>query len=446
MTASAGTACAGNFSQIPCRSALSALAGTRSLGRGTVVQLNTVVNSGSSGRIAEEIGKCALAHGWRSAIAFGRNPRPSASELIRVGSDFGVRLHAVRSRIFDDTGFGSRRATLALLRQLDALAPDIVHLHNLHGYWVHIGELFRWIAARGVPVVWTLHDCWAFTGHCAYFSAVGCEKWRSGCFACPQTRGYLTSLLCDRSRKNWEEKRALFSSVKNLTLVPVSDWLAKIAQRSFLGGKAEIRRIYNGVDTETFSPKNAAGAAAVRRKYGLADGVFTVLGCATAWGARKGLPDFFRLRERVPERELQIVLVGLKEAQLRALPRGIVGIRRTESTTELAELYSAADAVLNPTYEDTFSIINIEALACGTPVAMYRTGGAPEAIDANTGIVVPQGDLDALIAAIGTIRERGKAAYSAACRSRALAHFRAADRWNDYLALYEDRRLRKTEG
>ena len=399
----------------------------------TLLQMNTVINSGSTGRIAEEIGQTAFAAGWRSVIAYGRNPRPSQSETIRIGSNWGVRLHGLRSRILDDTGFGSRRATEAFIREAEKLSPDVIHLHNVHGYYLNIEVLFRWLAQANVPVVWTLHDCWPFTGHCAYFDIVGCEKWKTGCFACPQKREYPVSLLCDRSRKNWEQKRELFSSVKNLTLVPVSDWLAGIARESFLGDK-NICRIYNGTDTTVFSPKG--DGKPVREKYGL--GARSVaLGCAGAWDKRKGLSDFIKLRERLPEKDLAIVLVGLSEEQIQGLPSGIVGIRRTESVEALADLYSAADLFINPTYEDNFPTVNIEALACGTPVCTYRTGGSPEAINGDTGFVVEQGDIEGLASALETIRSLGKSAYSNACRSRALSCFRKEERYAEYISLYE---------
>lgn len=399
----------------------------------TLLQINTVVNSGSTGRIAEEIGQTAIAAGWRSVIAYGRNPRPSASELIRIGTDWGVRLHGLRSRIFDDHGLGSRKATEAFIRETEKLSPDIIHLHNVHGYYLNIDVLFRWLAQINVPVVWTLHDCWLFTGHCSHFDFIKCEKWKTGCFSCPQKREYPASLLFDRSPKNWAQKRELFSSVKNLTLVPVSDWLAEITRESFLGAK-KIQRIYNGTDTEIFSPKGNGNT--VSEKYRLGSR-FIVLGCASIWGARKGLSDFVKLRECVPEKDLAIVLVGLSEKQISELPAGIVGIRRTESVEALAELYSAADLFLNTTYEDNFPTVNIEALACGTPVCTYKTGGSPEAIDENTGFVVEQGDISGIVSVIETIRSRGKSAYAETCRSRALSCFRKEDRWAEYLALYE---------
>lgn len=398
----------------------------------TLLQINSVVNSGSTGRIAEEIGRIALNAGWRSVIAYGRNPRPSASEIIRVGNDWDVRLHGLRSRIFDDHGLGSRKATEAFIRKAEALAPDVVHLHNVHGYYLNIEALFRWLAQSGVPVVWTLHDCWPFTGHCSHYTKIGCDRWLTGCFSCPQKRDYPASLVFDRSRKNWEQKRELFSSVKNLTLVPVSDWLAGEVRKSFLGDK-KIVRIHNGTDTEIFSPKTNGNA--VREKYGLGNR-FVVLGCATSWGDRKGLPHYFELSQRIAPNTV-IVMVGLSEKQIAALPRGIVGIRRTESIEELAALYSAADVVLNLSYQETFGLTTVEGFACGTPGIVFRSTASPELITPETGFVVEQGDVDGVLAAIAEIRSRGKAAFSSACRARALACFDKRERWADYLALYE---------
>lgn len=398
----------------------------------TLLQINSVVNSGSTGRIAEEIGRTALDAGWRSVIAYGRNPRPSASELIRVGNDWDVRLHGLHSRIFDDHGFGSRKATEAFIRKTEALAPDVVHLHNVHGYYLNIEALFRWLAQSGVPVVWTLHDCWPFTGHCSHYTKIGCDRWLTGCFSCPQKRDYPASLVFDRSRKNWEQKRELFSSVKNLTLVPVSDWLAGEVRKSFLGDK-KIVRIHNGTDTETFSPKT--NGVAVRKKYGLGNR-FVALGCAGAWGESKGLRHYAELAERTDE-DLAIVMVGVTEATAKTLPQNIIAIPRTESIEELAALYSAANVVLNLSYQETFGLTTVEGFACGTPGIVFRSTASPELITPETGIVVEPGDVDGVLAAIAEIRSRGKAAYSAACRSRALACFRKEDRWAEYLRLYE---------
>ena len=400
----------------------------------TLLQINSVVNSGSTGRIAEEIGQTAIEAGWRSVIAYGRNPRPSASELIRIGNDWDVRLHGLRSRVFDDHGFGSRRATEAFIREAEKLNPTVVHLHNLHGYYLNIDVLFRWLARSGVPVVWTLHDCWPFTGHCAHFTFAGCARWKTGCFSCPQTRSYPSSFLFDRSRRNWERKRELFSAVKNLTLVPVSDWLAGLTKESFLGNK-KIVRIFNGTDTETFSPKSAETIRRIREKYGLGDR-FVVLGCATSWGERKGLRHYVELAERSND-DFAVVMVGVDDRLKRELPERIVSISRTESTEDLASLYSAADVVLNLSCEETFGLTTVEGFACGTPGIVLRATASPELVTPETGFVVEQGDVEGILSAAAEIRSRGKAAFSAACRARALACFDRRERWADYLSLYE---------
>lgn len=403
----------------------------------TLLQVNSVGNFGSTGRIAEEIGRTALAAGWRSVIAFGRNPRPSASELIRIGSDFGVLAHALRSRIFDDTGFGSRRATEKFIREAEKLAPDIVHLHNLHGYFLNIDVLFRWLARAGVPVVWTLHDCWSFTGRCAYFDFIGCSRWETGCYDCPQTRGYPASFLFDRSRKNWEQKRALFSSIKNLTLVPVSDWLAGLVKKSFLGDK-NIVRIYNGVDTATFSPKPDAELAGVRARYGIG-GRFMALGVASVWGARKGLSHYVELAQKIDPATTALVMVGVPAELKKTLPKNIIVIPRTESIAELAALYAAADVSLNFSYEETFGMTTAEALACGTPGIVFRKTASPELISPETGVVVAADALDETLSAIEKIRSRGKSAFAAACRFRAQKLFDKKSQDARYIELYAEK-------
>lgn len=406
----------------------------------TLLQINTVVNSGSTGRIAEEIGQTAMAAGWRSIIAYGRNPRPSKSELVRIGNDWDVRFHGLRSRIFDDHGFGSRKSTEAFIREAEKFSPDIVHLHNIHGYYLNIEVLFKWLARSGVPVVWTLHDCWSFTGHCTHFTLAGCERWKSGCFACPQTRSYPASYVFDRSRKNWEQKRELFSSVKNLTLVPVSDWLAKLTRESFLGDKPVVR-IHNGTDTETFSPKARTETAAVRVKYGIGNRTM-LLGVASIWGERKGLHHYIDLAKKIERSTTAVVMVGVSEDLKKKLPKNIIAIPRTESVAELAALYSAADVVLNLSYEETFGMTTAEGFACGTPGIVFRSTATPELVSPETGFVVAPGDIDGVISAIEKIRSRGKSAFAAACRSRALALFRKEDRFAEYLRLYEEVSIR----
>lgn len=396
-----------------------------------VLQINSVVNSGSTGRIAEEIGQTAISCGWKSYIAYGRNERPSSSNLIKIGTDKDVKLHGLQTRLFDRHGLSSRKATSDFIKQIDNIKPDIVHLHNIHGYYINIEVLFHYLKNANVPVVWTFHDCWPITGHCSYFSYVGCEKWKSQCFECPRKSGYPASYFIDRSKKNYILKKELFNSLPNLTLVPVSQWLSGVLEESFLQ-KYPIKVINNGINTEVFKPSEGS---AFRTKYSL-DDKFILLGVASIWDERKGLKDFIEL-SKLLNSDYQIVLVGLTNKQIKQLPENILGIERTESVEGLAEIYASSDVFINPTYEDNFPTTNLESLACGTPVITYETGGSPEAIDESTGIVVEQGNINKLVDAINQIKSHDKQYYSDACVERAHRLYRKEDRYREYIDLYE---------
>jgi Glycosyltransferase len=410
----------------------------------TIVQINTVINSGSTGRIAEEIGQAIIREGWKSYIAFGFEDRDSQSQKIRIGSKFDVKRHILLTKYFDRHGLGSKAATRELVDKLKAIQPDIIHLHNIHGYYLNYPILFEYLKESQIPVVWTLHDCWPFTGHCPYFSFIGCERWKTGCYRCPQKKAYPKSKLFDRSTLNYLQKKACFSAIsENLYLVPVSDWLADIARLSFLK-TAHIQRIHNGIDTTVFSPRPYQDRKQALASYQIqAD--FIILGVANRWEQRKGLDDFIQLADRLPK-ECKIVIVGLSERQRnRLLHPNIIGITRTENTNQLADLYSAADVFVNPTWEDNYPTTNLEAQACGTPVITYRTGGASESIIPGTGFIIPQGDLDKLLSGILSIKEKGKETFSQTCRDHALQQFPKADRYAEYIQLYNNILQRKEE-
>ena len=397
-----------------------------------LLQLNTVVNSTAPGRIAEEIGLIVIQNGWKSYITFGRNDRPSQSETIKIGRNhWEVKWHGLQTRLFDRHGLASTNATKKLVEKIKEIQPNIIHLHNLHGYYVNIEILFNYLATADIPVVWTLHDCWPMTGHCAYFSFIGCDKWKTQCEHCPQKKGYPASYLMDRSYQNYRLKKELFTSVSKMTLVPVSNWLTTIVKDSFLKGYP-VKTIYNGVDTKAFSPQ---ATDEIRKKYKIED-KFVLLGVANVWDQRKGLNDFIRLSRLLKDDEM-IILVGLTNRQINHLPSNILGIRRTENVHQLAELYSLADLFVNPTWEDNFPTTNLEALSCGTPVVTYRTGGSPEALTPETGFVVEQGDLAGIRKVIDTIKSKGKTFYSAACRERAVNYFNKEERYFEYFKLYE---------
>ena len=397
-----------------------------------LLQINAVANSGSTGRIAEEIGRLVRANGWESYIAYGRWACASQSELIRIGHSFDTLFHAAQSYLLDRQGLGSALATRRLISRIREIRPDLIHLHNLHGYYLNYPILFKFLAAAGLPVVWTLHDCWSLTGHCTHFEHIGCDKWKSGCRDCPDLQHYPKSLFLDNSRVNYERKKQLFSGVKNLTLVPVCDWLNGIVQESFL--KSVNRRvIVNGVDLETFQPIDSR--AKIERAFG-ANGRCLLLGVATFWNADKGLDDLLFLRRFLPSRYL-ILLVGLTRRQIGELPEGMIGIERTEKVGQLAELYAAADIFIHPTYQDTLPTVDIEALACGTPVVTYATGGSSDIVSSDTGCVVDRGDRQALLDAVVQVAEKGKSFYTNACRKRAEKYFNKQDRFQEYLRLYD---------
>lgn len=398
----------------------------------TLLQINSVINSGSTGRIAEEIGQLAMKNGWKSYIAYGRNDRPSESQLIKIGNDWDIKWHGLQTRLFDRHGLASKKATIELVEKIIEIKPDIIHLHNLHGYYLNIEILFHYLAIAGIPVVWTLHDCWPMTGHCSHFSFIGCNKWKTQCEHCPQKKEYPASYLTDRSFKNYQLKKDLFTSVPQMTLVPVSNWLANIVKESFLK-IYPIKTIYNGVDTSVFAP---CSTTKIREKYKIPTVTFVMLGVASVWSERKGLRDFIRLSESLKENEM-IILVGLTNKQKNNLPRNIFVISRTENIHELAELYALADVFVNPTWEDNFPTTNIEALACGTPVITYQTGGSPEAVTPETGFVVEQGDFTGIRDAIDTIKSKGKSFYAETCRERAVKMFDKNERYTEYLELYE---------
>lgn len=397
-----------------------------------VLQINTTANSASHGRIAAGIGKQLILAGHESYLAYGRAGNDCESELIKIGGKLDQGFHMVKSRMFDRHGFGSSDATRSLIRKIVQVEPDIIHLHNLHGYYLNIEVLFTFLKEWGKPVAWTFHDTWPITGHCSYFEHMNCFKWETMCYDCPNIKGYPKSWFIDNSRKNYLEKKALFTGLKNLVLVSPSQWLARYLKRSFLSD-FEVRIIYNGVDTVKFNPEFERLA---REKYSLEKRY--ILGVANIWDDRKGLRDFISLR-RILDNEIDIVLVGISGQQKKTLGKGIRGILRTESINDLASLYAGAEAFVNPTYLDNFPLVNIEALACGTPVITYRTGGSHESVDGSTGAIVEKGNVSNLHDTIMQVITDKNLFSAGKCRERAIEKFSAEDRYEDYLRLYEER-------
>lgn len=397
----------------------------------TLLQINVTCNWGSTGYIAEEIGKLALQEGWRSIIAFGRNVNESQSEAIRIGNSWSVIWHGLITRIFDRHGFSSTYATKQFIKKIDKIKPNLVHLHNIHGYYINIELLFDYLKRNNIPVVWTLHDCWLMTGHCAYFDYIGCDKWKDGCFDCPQKKNYPASILLDRSKRNYADKKRLFTSLSSLAIVPASKWLGRLVDESFLK-KWPHQVIYNGVDLDNFCPRKSS----LRSEYNLQD-KFIILGVASIWDKRKGLNDFIKL-SKIIDNDVQIVLIGVSDKDIKRLPSSIIGIKRTNSIEELAMWYSAADLFVNPTYEDNFPTTNLEALACGTPVVTYKTGGSVEAIDDSTGFIIKQGDIIGINDIISNVKGKGKFFYQETCVARAKSYYNKTERYKEYIELYNE--------
>lgn len=402
-----------------------------------VLQINVTVNTGSTGRIAENIGLALLSNGDESIIAYGRKGPDSASQTILIGSKLDQQLHGLKTRFFDQHGFGSEKATQKLIEKICEIKPDLIHLHNLHGYYLNIGVLFAYLKDHDIPVVWTLHDCWSFTGHCSHFMYVGCEKWKTQCHRCPLFNRYPKSYV-DNSFHNYVIKKELFSGVKNMTLVSPSNWLKALLPQSFLKEYPSIV-INNGVDINTFKPDTIA-ANTLKEKLGLAS-KNVLLGVASVWDRGKGYKDFLELSNVIDQDDI-IVLVGLPKSLTKNLPKNVVGLPRTENIKELVALYNIATVFINPTRIDNFPTTNLEALACGTPVITYRTGGSAESINANTGFLVEQGDINNTAVAIKQIKANTKEYYLPFCRNRAVDFFNEQDRFLDYYNLYKNLLLR----
>ena len=399
-----------------------------------IVQINSVLNWGSTGRIAEQIGVGIQERGDTSYIVYGRDKGPvnSKSTPIKTSCSLDVSCHKIKSLLFDGQGLGSKYSTKRLIIKLKQIQPDIIHLHNIHGYYLNYPLLFDYLRSFKIPVIWTMHDCWGFTGHCSYFDMVNCEKWKEVCHNCPNMSNYPKSFF-DNSRRNYNKKKLVFTSLNNITMVPVSIWLGNLICQSFLG-KYPVEVIHNGIDLSVFRIKNSN----LRSQLNL-EGRKVILGVSNnGFTGRKGLTDFHKLAHELPS-IYQIIMIGLSEEEKKSLPSNVIGLKRTTNVEELVDYYNIADVFINPTYSDNFPTTNIEALACGTPVITYNTGGSPEAIDNLTGYVVSRGNIGGLKNAIEMIcSENGevKVQRQKNCRRRAVVHFNKNECFNDYVKLY----------
>lgn len=350
-----------------------------------VVQINTFSYK-AAGNIMMNLHKAMLEKGIDSYVAWGRGRNAENDHEYYMNDGIGVKVHGVYTRITDKHGFKSDSSTKKLLKWIDSIDPDIIHLHCIHGYYINIELLFNYLKEKDKKVIWTQHDCWAFTGHCAYFDAVGCDKWKTGCHDCEQLLTYPASKVMDNSKWNWEKKKELFTGL-DITIVTPCKWLAELMKGSFLGAyPTEV--IYNGIDTTVFKPTESN----FKKKYGIEDKKI-ILGVAGEWTERKGLRDFAKLNEILDKESYAIVVVGVTKEQANDLSKDIIAINRTDNVHELVEIYSSSFVYFNPTYEDNFPTTNLEALACGTPVITYNTGGSPESVSEGAGFVLEKGNV-----------------------------------------------------
>lgn len=393
-----------------------------------ILEINQV-NFGSTGHIMLQIADLATKKGHEVICSFyARRNKDKDKNCIYIGNKVSHNIHKKLYRKTGNNGCYSKISTWNFLRKVKKFDPDLIHIHNLHNCYINLPMLFDYIKKNNKKVVWTLHDCWSFTGQCPYFTAVGCEKWKTGCHDCEQINRY-PSCSVDRTDKMWKLKKEWFTGVQNLTIVTPSQWLADLVKQSFLKDYP-VKVINNGIDLDVFKPTESD----FRTKHNLEDKKI-ILGVASVWEVRKGLDVFIELSKRLDDR-YKIVLVGTNDEVDKKLPEGIISIHRTSNQKELAELYTAADVFFIPTREDNFPTVNMESLACGTPVLTFNTGGSPEMVDEATGVVLMNEDIASVEQAVISMCESGK--YSKeACTERA-KQYDSGLKYNEYLSLFEN--------
>lgn len=400
-----------------------------------IIQINSTCGIGSTGKIAVGISRLLTQSNADNYIfcSFQSSKYPLGIQFCNKSY---TNIQAMQSYLFGNYGFNSVAITKRMVSEIERLNPDIVHLHNIHGHDCNLEILFSYFKERKIKLIWTFHDCWAFTGYCTYFSMNDCNKWKNECEKCTQRSTY--SLLFDRSNELFHRKKRLFDGL-DMTIVTPSIWLADIVKQSFLKDYP-IEVINNGIDLDVFKPISSD----FKQKYHIPDRKSIVLGVAFYWDARKGLDFFTALSQRLDKEKYQIVLVGIDKRVERQLPNNIITINRLQSQSELAAIYSSSDVYVNPTREDNYPTVNIESLACGTPVLTFRTGGSPEMLDETCGSVVECGDIDALESEI--IRICTDKPYSQEACIRKAEAFDKNERFKEYLKLYERINTAGTEG
>lgn len=392
-----------------------------------IYQINTSEGIGSTGRIVDSLALLSKENGYSCTIVCGEHLH-EASDILCTQKKYHYYFENFMSRVRGNEGFGAKEITHHVIEKFEVDKPRLIHIHNLHGHYINSKMIFDYIKQNDIPVVWTLHDTWAFTGKCPNYNAVGCDKWKSGCYNCPQLKAYPVAYV-DNSSKMWKEKKKCFTGVKNMVIVTPSNWLKNDAENSFLS-EYPIKVIPNGIDLNVFSEKTSE----FRKKYKI-ENRFVILAVSFAWGYRKGLDVIVDLAKKI-DNNMVIVVVGTTPEIDRILPSNVISIHKTNNQAELAEIYSTADVFINPTREDNFPTVNLEALACGTPVVTFNTGGSPECLDVTCGAVTKENTACSMYEIIKNIAE--KRPYSKErCRMRA-EQYEASNQFRKYIALYEE--------
>ena len=360
-----------------------------------LIQINTVCN-GSTGNIMYQIQKYAQDNGYETLSLYGRRNGFKDVLCAKYGNVISFWIHVILTTVFDAHGLGSYFHTRRMVKRIQKEKPDIIHLHNIHGYYLNLPILFNYLKNQYTgKIVWTFHDCWPMTGHCPHFVAVQCNKWKEECGNCPNKKIYPISWGLDGSKRNYYMKKQLFTAVKDMVIICPSKWLRDIVKQSYLK-EAKCVVVPNGIDLKTFYPREED---TVTQKYNLPIDKKIILGVASVWDERKGLKVFKTLANSISEK-YEIVLVGLSKRQIARLPKNMIGIPKTESADELAQLYTKSTIFINPSKEESFSLVTIEAMACGTPVIAMDTSAPKELVKDINGILLSDSRVENYLEAI----------------------------------------------
>lgn len=395
-----------------------------------VVQINGASQNGSTGRIVSQLSDVMTHRGIENyIIASGYKECNSKDNVYIVSSNFKVKMHQMEAYILGDAGFHSNGTTKHIIQILESIKPDVVHLHHIYGFWLNVEVLLKYLKKLGIPVVWTLHDFWAITGHCTHFESIGCEKWKNECGLCEQKGCYPYSLIFDRSKDLFNRKKRIFQGWNHLHIVTVSEWVAHFVKMSYLRDKM-VTVIPNGIDLKMFySDEENVRSAELKNK-------FLILGVAMSWSSKKGLDDFIMMSKILKDDE-RILLIGLTEDQKTNLPKNIIGLSKTNSVEDLRKYYCAADVFVSPSLEETMGMTVAESLACGTPAVVYENTALTELITPATGIVVQQ-NYKALYEGISRVRAVGKEQYTDTCRSYIIENYDKTKQYEKYCELYRN--------